>query len=107
MDIYQSRYTLVTIERQAPGAFERFLKQRGGAIQEEPPTSPEKDEMLWCGPTGNTVRDFGGKTFFAMTGERARGIRTPDQPADLLALLGMDLPAAAPRLEAATAKFLR
>ena len=76
--------------------FERFLKQRGGAIQEEPPTNPEKDEMLWCGATGNTVRDFGGKTPFALTRERARGIRTPDRPADLLALLGSNSARAPP-----------
>jgi cephalosporin-C deacetylase-like acetyl esterase len=79
--------------------FERFLRHRDGTIEEEPPTSPEKDEALWCGATGNTVRDFGGKTPFALTRERARGIRTPEAPADLRALLGMDPPAAAARLE--------
>ena len=78
--------------------FERHLNHTDRAIQEEPPTSPEKDETLWCGATGNTVRDFGGKTPFLLTRERARGIRTPDRPSDLRALLGMDPPAAA-RLE--------
>lgn len=81
--------------------FERFLNGRDRAIAAEPPTSPEKDETLWCGPTGNTVRDFGGKTSFALIRERAAAIRTPDRPADLRALLGMDLPSAAapPHLE--------
>ena len=60
--------------------FERHLKHSDRDIQEEPPTSPEKDETLWCGATGNTVRDFGGKTPFLLTRERARGIRTPDRP---------------------------
>ncbi len=79
--------------------FERFLNHSDRAIQEEPHTSPEKDETLWCGATGNTVRDFGGKTPFLLTRERARTIRTPDRPADLRALLGMDPPTAATRLE--------
>jgi len=79
--------------------FERFLNHSDRVIQEEPPTSPEKDETLWCGATGNTVRDFGGKTPFLLTRERARDIRTPDRPADLRALLGMDSPAVAARLE--------
>lgn len=79
--------------------FERFLRHRDGTIQEEPPTSPEKDEALWCGATGNTVRDFGGKTPFALTRERARGMRTPEGPTDLRALAGMDSPGATGRLE--------
>ena len=79
--------------------FERFLNHSDRAIQDEPPTSPEKDETLWCGATGNTVRDFSGKTPFGLTRERAHAIRTPDRPADLRALLGMDPPAPAPPLE--------
>src|SRR4029077_19825231 len=51
------------------------------------------------GRTGNSIRDFGGKTVFALTRERAAGIRTPDKPADLRALLGMDPPRAGARLE--------
>jgi cephalosporin-C deacetylase-like acetyl esterase len=78
---------------------ERFLNHSDRAIQEEPPTRPEKDEALWCGPTGNTLRDFGGRTPFALIRERARDIRTPDHPTDLHAMLGMDPPAAAARLE--------
>ncbi|HEY2017223.1 MAG TPA: acetylxylan esterase, partial [Bryobacteraceae bacterium] len=79
--------------------FERFLKHSDRPIDEEPPTRPETDEILWCGPTGNTVRDFNGKTPFQLVRERAQGIRTPEAPANLRALLGMDPPAAAPRLE--------
>jgi dienelactone hydrolase len=78
--------------------FERHLNNRERAIEEEPPTSPEKDETLWCGPTGNAVRDFGGKTPFALVRERGRTIRTPAKPADLRTLLGMEPPPEA-RLE--------
>jgi dienelactone hydrolase len=69
--------------------FERHLKQSGQAISEEPPTSPERDGALWCGPTGNTVRDFGALTPYRMAREAAASIRTPEQLPDLRALLGM------------------
>jgi cephalosporin-C deacetylase-like acetyl esterase len=86
--------------------FERFLHHSDRAIEEEPPTSPETDQALWCGPTGNAERDFAGKAPFVLVRERARGIRTPDSPADLRALLGMDPDVAEPRLEVrATAKY--
>jgi dienelactone hydrolase len=74
--------------------FERHLKQSAPAIAEEPPTAPEPVEALWCGATGNTVRDFGGKTPFVLLSERARAIRTPDRVPDLRALLGIAPPAA-------------
>ena len=70
--------------------FEKHLKGGGKAIEEEPPTNPERDETLWCGATGNVMRDFGGKTAFQVTASHARSIVTPDQPADLRTLLGMD-----------------
>ena len=79
--------------------FEQHLNHGARTIDEEPPTNPEKDETLWCGPTGNAVRDFVGSTPFQFVRERARGIKTPDRPADLRALLGMDAPAATARLE--------
>jgi dienelactone hydrolase len=79
--------------------FERSLKASDRSIQEEPPTSPEPDQTLWCGKTGNTVRDFGGKTPFALSRERAASITTPARPPDLRALLGMDSPGAPPRLQ--------
>jgi cephalosporin-C deacetylase-like acetyl esterase len=87
--------------------FERFLKNSDRPIEEEPPTNPETDEALWCGPTGNSVRDFGGKTASAVVRERAAAIRTPEPPADLRALLGMDPPAAAARLEVRSATKYR
>jgi dienelactone hydrolase len=79
--------------------FERGLKHSERKIDEEPPTAPEKEETLWCGPTANHVRDFKGKTPFVLTRERAAAIRTPETPAGLHALLGMDPGGAAPRLE--------
>ena len=79
--------------------FERFLKRSDRTIDEEPPTSPERDETLWCGPTGNTIRDFGGKTPHVLTRERAASIRTPSAPPDLRRLLGMETPGPAARLE--------
>jgi hypothetical protein len=86
--------------------FERFLKNSDRTIEDEPPTSPEADETLWCGPTGNVLRDFGSKTPFALVRERARAIATPEKPADLRVLLGMDPFTAAPRLEVrATTKY--
>src|SRR5207253_2026468 len=78
---------------------ERHLKHSDRSIEEEPPVKPERDETLWCGPTGNAVRDFNGKSAFAMTNERARAIRTPDDPANLRALLGIRQPAQLPRLD--------
>ena len=56
------------------------------------------EETLWCGPTGNTGRDFNGKTLSALVRARAAEIHTPDAPADLRAPLGMDPPIAS-RLE--------
>ena len=70
--------------------FERFLNHSERAIEDEPPTNPEPDQTLWCGPTGNAVRDFGSKTPFALVRERARAIYTPSKPADLRLLLGLD-----------------
>jgi cephalosporin-C deacetylase-like acetyl esterase len=78
--------------------FERHLKASDREITEEPPTQPEKDETLWCGPTGNTVRDFSGKTPFVILRDRARAIETPGPPVDLRKLLAMETPGPAPRL---------
>ncbi len=79
--------------------FERHLKQTGQTISQEPPTAPEPDRVLWCGPTGNTVRDFGARTPYRMAREAAESIRTPEQVPDLRPLLGME-PAGPPaRLE--------
>jgi hypothetical protein len=78
--------------------FERYLKPGGKAVTEEPPTALETDETLWCGRTGNAVRDFGGKPVSTYIRERAASIRTPDAPADLRALLTMDVPDTRPDL---------
>lgn len=72
--------------------FERHLKGSARTIAEEPATSPEKNEALWCGPTGNAVRDLHGKTPWMLTRERANGIKTPDAIPDLRALLRVDAP---------------
>lgn len=79
--------------------FERHLSHGGRTITEEPPTNPEREETLWCGKTGNTVRDFDGKTPFYLTRTRAAAIQTPERPADLGALLGVEKFVAAPKLE--------
>lgn len=76
--------------------FERHLKNSTRTIAEEPPTAPEQPEALWCGPTGNAVRDFNGKTPFLLTRDRAASVRVPDRPPDLRALLGMDPPPTTP-----------
>jgi dienelactone hydrolase len=70
--------------------FEHHLKARAREVAEEPPTAPEAAEALWCGASGNTVRDFGGKTPFAMLAETARAIPTPESAPDLAKLLGME-----------------
>jgi cephalosporin-C deacetylase-like acetyl esterase len=78
--------------------FERHLKQSGREITEEPPTAPEPEETLWCGRTGNVVRDFGSKPVTALIRERAQSIRTPDGPAELKKLLNVQAPPAASSL---------
>jgi dienelactone hydrolase len=75
--------------------FERHLQQTGRTISEEPPTAPEPDPVLWCGPTGNTKRDFGARTPYERVREAASAIRTPSGLPDLKALLRMP-PALAP-----------
>ena len=57
--------------------------------------------MRRCGaePPGTPSAISAARRPSLLTRERARGIRTPDRPADLRALLGMDPPAAAARLE--------
>jgi len=39
--------------------FERWLMKSARSIDEEPPVSPETEQTLWTGPTGNVNRDFG------------------------------------------------
>lgn len=42
--------------------FERWLNGSRRKIEQEPAVKPELDETLWCGPTGNAVRDFASRT---------------------------------------------
>ena len=76
--------------------FERHLKSSVREIAEEPPTAPEAPEALWCGPTGNTVRDFGGKTPFSMLADTARTLPASRREPDIFKLLGMERQSAAP-----------
>jgi cephalosporin-C deacetylase-like acetyl esterase len=76
--------------------FERHLKGSAASITEEPHTNPETDETLWCGRTGNAVRDFHSKPVNILIRERAMAIATPDSAADLRTLLQVEeLPAPA------------
>lgn len=75
--------------------FERHLKGSARTIAEEPPTAPETAEALWCGPTGDTARDYGAKTPFALLKARADNIATPEAVPDLRELLSLDSPPAA------------
>jgi cephalosporin-C deacetylase-like acetyl esterase len=74
--------------------FERHLKGSARTIEEEPPTAPETEQTLWCGATGNTARDFGAKTPFALLKARADAIATPERVPDLRAVLAVETPTA-------------
>jgi hypothetical protein len=78
--------------------FERHLKHSDRTITEEPPTAPEPEETLWCGQTGNVMRDFGSKSVTAFIRERAQSFRTPDAPTNLKKLLNIQTPATPPSL---------
>ena len=65
--------------------FERWLKGSSRRIVNEPPVSPEPDETLWCGGTGNAVRDFSSRT----PRQLIPAPRT--QPADWAKLTGAEL----------------
>jgi cephalosporin-C deacetylase-like acetyl esterase len=78
---------------------ERHLNHATRAIDEEPPTSPEAEETLWCGKTGVAKRDFGGTSPAQLVAERSRNLRTPEKPGDLRALLGMESAPLEPKLE--------
>jgi dienelactone hydrolase len=74
--------------------FERHLKGSTRTIEEEPTTAPETEQTLWCGATGNTARDFGAKTPFALLKARADAIGTPERVPDLRAVLAVETPSA-------------
>jgi cephalosporin-C deacetylase-like acetyl esterase len=70
--------------------FVRWLKPEGAPAEvEEGSVKSEADETLFAA-SGNVVRMFGGRTPWSLARDRAREIRTPDSPADLPALLGID-----------------
>jgi dienelactone hydrolase len=70
----------------------RWLQGRSEPIAAEPPVEAEPERALWVTPEGSVVRHFRGETPFTLTRRRAAGIRTPEKPAELGALLGVDLP---------------
>jgi len=70
--------------------FDRHLNHATRPIVEEPPTNPETEETLSCGKTAVTARDFEGVSPVGLVAARAKNIRTPEQPGDLRALLGME-----------------
>ncbi len=73
--------------------FERRLKGRDVESVVEPPVQPEADEVLFAGPTGNVVRDFGSKTPLSLTRERAAAMKTgPVDAGQLRKLLELDAP---------------
>jgi hypothetical protein len=69
----------------------RWLKDEERSIDVEPPVSPEPDRVLWAGPTGSVVRDFGSETPFQSARRRAslNRVSTQARP-DLRALLSME-----------------
>ncbi len=84
------------------GWFERWLHGKAAGEVAEPPVSPERDETLWVGSTGNTVRDFASKTPLALVRERAAGLRPQRINArELERLLGLEAPSRAALVELA------
>lgn len=59
--------------------FERHLKGRVVDEVPEPEVAPEKDETLWVGSTGLTVKDFGSKTPAALNRQRLAALK-PSTP---------------------------
>lgn len=55
--------------------FERWLKNSGKIIEEEPQVAPEPDSALWVGPTGNVMRDFSSLRAFDLVKSKASGLR--------------------------------
>jgi cephalosporin-C deacetylase-like acetyl esterase len=71
----------------------RWLQGRTEPVAAEPAVEVEPERALWVTPEGSLVRHFRSETPFTLTRGRAAAIRTPEKPADLGALLGVDLPA--------------
>jgi len=69
----------------------RWLKDEERTIDAEPPVSPESDRVLWAGPTGSVVRDFGSETPFQFARKRAGQISASAKgQLDLRTLLRME-----------------
>jgi hypothetical protein len=73
--------------------FLRWFRGDPKGISEEPPTSPEPEETLYCTPQGSAVKDLGGLTPYLMNRRRRAG-RQARQP--LEKLLRLDAAPAAP-----------
>jgi len=72
--------------------FERWLKGREQAIEQEPPVAPEEDRVLLVAESGNMVRTFGGQTPFVINKTRT----VEKAPGDLRTLIGLAEPMGAP-----------
>jgi dienelactone hydrolase len=80
--------------------FERWLHGRADSEVAEPPVKPERDEILWAGPSGNTVRDFGSRTA-VMLARDAANTKTPGRvsAAIIERLLALEKPPGSPLVE--------
>ncbi|HEY3455286.1 MAG TPA: acetylxylan esterase [Bryobacteraceae bacterium] len=55
--------------------FERWLKHSERQITEEPPVAPEAANLLWAGPTGSVVHDYGSLRPTDLIKQSAAGVR--------------------------------
>jgi len=70
--------------------FGRWLKGDSRPVAEEPPTSPERDEVLFVSETGNMVASFHGETPYTLN----RKHQVARVPANLEVLFGVTRPTA-------------
>ncbi len=75
--------------------FQRWMMPGTPLATAEPPVKAEADETLYVTPAASTVKSYGGMTPWAVAKQRAREIRTPDEPRGLKELLKLDEPPAA------------
>ena len=66
--------------------FGRWLLNQTKPIDQEPPTAPESEEILWTGPTGNAVRDHSSVRPIDLVRARVKQAAPAGQP-DWLRLL--------------------
>jgi len=87
--------------------FEQWLMKSPRRINEEPPVSPETEQTLWTGPTGNVNRDFASLRPFDWVKREASRI-TPDRQAlDWKTLLPYKVPASSLHLRVLSQAHLR